>query len=137
MIHPLLVTRQLAEMNMDMVCLQTGVLHDVVEDTAATLEEVRKEFGEEVARCVDGVTKLSKLDLASREERQAESVRKMLLAMVNDIRVILVKLADRLPQHAHAGVAVARAAGTHSARDHRNLCAHRAPARHGKNSRRA
>ena len=96
MIHPLQVTRQLAEMNMDMVCLQTGVLHDVVEDTAATLEEVRKEFGEEVARCVDGVTKLSKLDLASREERQAESVRKMLLAMVNDIRVILVKLADRL-----------------------------------------
>src|SRR5882724_3721091 len=96
MIHPLLVTRQLADMHMDMVCLETGILHDVVEDTAATLEEVRKEFGEEVARCVDGVTKLSKLDLASREERQAESVRKMLLAMVNDIRVILVKLADRL-----------------------------------------
>jgi GTP pyrophosphokinase len=96
MTHPLLVTRQLADMNMDMVCLQTGLLHDVVEDTSATLEEVRKEFGDEVARCVDGVTKLSKLDLASREERQAESVRKMLLAMVNDIRVILVKLADRL-----------------------------------------
>ena len=96
MTHPLLVTRQLADMNMDMVCLQTGLLHDVVEDTSATLEEVRKEFGDEVARCVDGVTKLSKLDLASREERQAESVRKMLLAMVDDIRVILVKLADRL-----------------------------------------
>jgi len=77
MTHPLLVTRQLADMNMDMVCLQTGLLHDVVEDTSATLEEVRKEFGDEVARCVDGVTKLSKLDLASREERQAESVRKM------------------------------------------------------------
>src|SRR5512135_3423594 len=96
MTHPLLVTRQLADMNMDMVCLQTGLLHDVVEDTSATLEEVRKEFGDEVARCVDGVTKLSKLNLASREERQAESVRKMLLAMVDDIRVILVKLADRL-----------------------------------------
>ena len=68
----------------------------MVEDTSATLEEIRKEFGDEVARCVDGVTKLSKLNLASREERQAESVRKMLLAMVNDIRVILVKLADRL-----------------------------------------
>ncbi len=96
MIHPLLVTRQLADMNMDMVCLQTGLLHDVVEDTTATIDEIRKNFGEEVARCVDGVTKLSKLDMASREERQAESVRKMLLAMVNDIRVILVKLADRL-----------------------------------------
>lgn len=96
MIHPVLVTRQLAEMNMDMVCLQTGLLHDVVEDTIATIAEVKREFGEDVARCVDGVTKLSKLNLANREERQAESVRKMLLAMVNDIRVILVKLADRL-----------------------------------------
>ena len=96
MIHPLLVTLQLAEMQMDMTCLETGLLHDVVEDTSATLEEIRRNFGDEVARCVDGVTKLSKLNLASREERQAESVRKMLLAMVNDIRVILVKLADRL-----------------------------------------
>jgi guanosine-3',5'-bis(diphosphate) 3'-pyrophosphohydrolase len=96
MIHPLLVTRQLADMNMDMVCLQTGLLHDVVEDTGAKLEDVRKGFGDEVAKCVDGVTKLSKLNLASREERQAESVRKMLLAMVGDLRVILVKLADRL-----------------------------------------
>ena len=64
-----------------------------VEDTSAKLEDVRKAFGEEVARCVDGVTKLSKLNLASREERQAETVRKMLLAMVGDLRVILVKLA--------------------------------------------
>jgi GTP diphosphokinase / guanosine-3',5'-bis(diphosphate) 3'-diphosphatase len=96
MVHPLLVTRQLADMNMDMVCLQTGLLHDVVEDTSAKLEDVRRAFGDEVARCVDGVTKLSKLNLASREERQAESVRKMLLAMVGDLRVILVKLADRL-----------------------------------------
>jgi GTP pyrophosphokinase len=96
MTHPVEVTRVLAEMNMDLVCLQAGLLHDVLEDTGATLEEIRKTFGEEVARTVDGVTKLSKLDLASREERQAESVRKMLLAMVTDIRVILVKLADRL-----------------------------------------
>ncbi len=96
MIHPLLVTRQLADMNMDMTCLETGLLHDVVEDTTATLEEIRKGFGDDVARCVDAVTKLSKLNLASREERQAESVRKMLLAMVDDIRVIIVKLADRL-----------------------------------------
>ena len=67
MIHPLLVTRQLADMHMDMTCLETGLLHDVVEDTTATIEEIRKNFGEDVAHCVGGVTKLSKLDLASRE----------------------------------------------------------------------
>ena len=94
--HPLQVTLILAEMQMDLVCLETGLLHDVVEDTTATLDEVRKLFGDEVARVVDGVTKLGKLNLYSREERQAESVRKMLLAMVTDIRVVLVKLADRL-----------------------------------------
>jgi guanosine-3',5'-bis(diphosphate) 3'-pyrophosphohydrolase len=96
MVHPLQVTLILADMQMDMVCLVTGLLHDTVEDTSISLDQIRKEFGEEVARCVDGVTKLSKLHLYSREERQAESVRKMLLAMVNDIRVIIVKLADRL-----------------------------------------
>jgi guanosine-3',5'-bis(diphosphate) 3'-pyrophosphohydrolase len=95
-VHPLLVARQLADMNMDMVSIQTGLLHDVVEDTGAKIAEIKKLFGEDVARCVDGVTKLSKLNLASREERQAESVRKMLLAMVNDLRVVVVKLADRL-----------------------------------------
>jgi GTP pyrophosphokinase len=79
-----------------MVSLQTGLLHDTVEDTSVSLDQIRKSFGNEVAACVDGVTKLSKLHLYSREERQAESVRKMLLAMVNDIRVIVVKLADRL-----------------------------------------
>ena len=96
MVHPLNVTLILADMQMDLVCLETGLLHDTVEDTRVGLDQIRKEFGEEVARCVDGVTKLSKLHLYSREERQAESVRKMLLAMVNDIRVIIVKLADRL-----------------------------------------
>jgi GTP pyrophosphokinase len=96
MIHPLLVTRQLLEMNLDMTCLQTGILHDVVEDTSVTVAQVRKMFGDDVAHCVDGVTKLTKLDFASREVRQAESLRKMLLAMVDDIRVVLVKMADRL-----------------------------------------
>jgi guanosine-3',5'-bis(diphosphate) 3'-pyrophosphohydrolase len=96
MIHPLHVTLILADMQMDMVCLITGLMHDTVEDTTVNLEQIKKEFGPEVAACVDGVTKLSKLKLYSREERQAESVRKMLLAMVNDIRVIIVKLADRL-----------------------------------------
>ena len=96
MAHSVRVARILAEMRMDLVAMQTGLLHDVVEDTSVTVEQVRKEFGEEVARCVDGVTKLTKLDFFSAEDRQAESVRKMLLAMVEDIRVIMVKLADRI-----------------------------------------
>ena len=91
-----MVAHILADMRMDLVAMQTGLLHDVVEDTSVTVEQVRKEFGEEVARSVDGVTKLTKLDFFSAEDRQAESFRKMLLAMVEDIRVILVKLADRM-----------------------------------------
>ena len=94
--HPLQVAHILADMQMDVVCLQTGLLHDVVEDTGVKLEDINKRFGPEVARCVDGVTKLNKLHLHSKEARQAENMRKMLLAMVTDIRVILVKLADRL-----------------------------------------
>lgn len=95
-LHPLAVATILADMHMDLVCVETALLHDVVEDTGITIEEIRKRFGDEVATCVDGVTKLGKIQLYSREERQAESVRKMLLAMVGDIRVILVKLSDRL-----------------------------------------
>jgi guanosine-3',5'-bis(diphosphate) 3'-pyrophosphohydrolase len=96
MSHPLEVTWILAEMQMDQVCLETALLHDVLEDTQTSYEELARVFGDDVARCVNGVTKLSKINLANREDRQAESVRKMLLAMVEDIRVILVKLADRL-----------------------------------------
>ena len=96
MVHPLMVAHILADMRMDTVAIITGLLHDVVEDTSVTVEQVRKEFGDEVARCVDGLTKLSKLDIFSAEDRQAESFRKMLLAMVEDIRVIMVKLADRM-----------------------------------------
>ena len=96
MVHPVKVAHILADMRMDLVGMQTGLLHDVVEDTSVKLEDVRKQFGDEVARCVDGVTKLGKLDFYSAEDRQAESFRKMLLAMVDDIRVMMVKLADRL-----------------------------------------
>jgi GTP pyrophosphokinase len=96
MLHPVAVARILAGMQMDQVCLMTGLLHDTVEDTPTTIEEIKKAFGADVARCVNGVTKLSKINLDNREARQSESVRKMLLAMVEDIRVILVKLADRL-----------------------------------------
>jgi len=94
--HPIRVALILAEMQMDMVCLETGLLHDVLEDTSATMDDLRERFGEDVARCVDGVTKLSKISFANREDRQAESLRKMLLAMTSNIRVIIVKLADRL-----------------------------------------
>jgi guanosine-3',5'-bis(diphosphate) 3'-pyrophosphohydrolase len=96
MVHPVMVAHILADMRMDQVSMVTGLLHDVVEDTSVTVEQVRKEFGEEVARSVDGVTKLSQLDVFSAEDRQAETFRKMLLAMVEDIRVIMVKLADRI-----------------------------------------
>jgi GTP pyrophosphokinase len=96
LIHLIEVVRILADIHMDQTCLVAGMLHDTVEDTTATIEQVRKEFGDDVARVVDGVTKLAKLNFYSHEERQAESVRKMLLAMVSDIRVVLVKLADRL-----------------------------------------
>src|SRR5947209_12444764 len=94
--HPVMVAHILAGMRMDVVAMQTGLLHDVVEDTSVTVEQVRKEFGPDVARCVDGVTKLTKLDGISAEDRHAESFRKSLRAMVEGIRVIMVKPADRI-----------------------------------------
>ena len=94
--HPLAVAEILAAMHVDTTCLITAILHDVVEDTPTTVEELTKRFGADVARAVDGVTKLSKIHFYSREDRQAESVRKMLLAMTTDIRVVLVKLGDRI-----------------------------------------
>jgi len=94
--HPLEVVQILAEMKLDLVCLTAGMLHDVVEDTGTTSGAIEVEFGPEVARIVDGVTKIGRIKFMSREEQQAESFRKMVLAMVDDIRVVLVKLADRL-----------------------------------------
>ncbi|MFO7737546.1 MAG: bifunctional (p)ppGpp synthetase/guanosine-3',5'-bis(diphosphate) 3'-pyrophosphohydrolase [Desulfatiglandaceae bacterium] len=94
--HPLEAAYILAQMKMDVVCIVAGLLHDTLEDTEATLEEITRLFGEETANIVDGVTKISKMRFSSRKERQAENVRKMILAMSSDIRVILVKLADRL-----------------------------------------
>ncbi|GHU82361.1 (p)ppGpp synthetase [Clostridia bacterium] len=96
-IHPVAVASTLAEFMMDGATIAAGLLHDVVEDCAdVTLEAVQKEFGAEVAQLVDGVTKLTRLDFTTREEQQAESLRKMILAMSKDIRVVLIKLADRL-----------------------------------------
>src|SRR3954468_10777410 len=96
LIHPLAVADFLADMKLDAVAIAAGLLHDVVEDTLTTVERIEELFGKDVAHVVEGVTKISAMPFASSEQRQAESFRKMLLAMVDDIRVILVKLADRL-----------------------------------------
>jgi GTP pyrophosphokinase len=94
--HPLQVATILTELKMDVRAIAAGLLHDAIEDTKATIEEIRTVFGEEIADLVDGVTKLSKLPFSTREDRQADSFRKMFLAMAKDIRVIIIKLADRL-----------------------------------------
>ncbi|RZV33270.1 MAG: HD domain-containing protein, partial [Chromatiales bacterium] len=94
--HPVAVAHELAEMHLDSEAICAAILHDVVEDTPASLEEIQEKFGEEVALIVDGVSKLDQIQFRSRAEAQAESFRKMMLAMIEDIRVILVKLSDRL-----------------------------------------
>ncbi len=96
MIHPIEVAQTLADLRLDIASIVTGLLHDTVEDTHATLEQIEVEFGKEVAELVDGVTKLSKITFKTTEEKQAENFRKMVLAMAKDIRVIIVKLSDRL-----------------------------------------
>src|SRR5579871_5732471 len=95
-IHPLEVGQVLAELKMDSTAIAAGLLHDAVEDTDVSSEEIGKRFGEQVAHIVEGVTKLDKIKFANREDHQAENIRKMLLAMVTDVRVVIIKLADRL-----------------------------------------
>src|SRR5277367_2042432 len=95
-IHPLEVAEVLAEMKLDATAIAAALLHDAVEDTPATNEEIADRFGDQVAHIVEGVTKIDKIQFANREDRQAENVRKMLLAMVSDVRVVLIKMADRL-----------------------------------------
>ena len=116
--HPVEVAGILAGHKLDSASIATGLLHDTVEDTGATIEDMERLFGREVARLVDGVTKLNKLDLRSPHSAQAENFRKLLLAMSEDIRVLLVKLARPPPQHAdfalHQG---APEAPTHRVRD--------------------
>jgi GTP pyrophosphokinase len=96
LVHPLEVAAVLAEMRMDPACVAVGLLHDVLEDTLTDPEKLKEHFGPDVLHIVEGVTKISKIPFSSTEERQAETFRKLLLAMVDDVRVILVKLADRL-----------------------------------------
>lgn len=94
--HPLGVAAILAELKLDLPTIATGLLHDTVEDTAVTLQEIEKEFGKSIAELVDGVTKISKMNFRNTHEKQGENIRKMIVAMGKDVRVILVKLADRL-----------------------------------------
>ncbi|PYP92617.1 MAG: GTP pyrophosphokinase [Candidatus Angelobacter sp. Gp1-AA117] len=96
LIHPLEVAIVLADLKLDSTAIAAGLLHDAIEDTPVTNEDIQREFGDHVVHIVEGVTKIDKIEFASREERQAENVRKMVLAMVDDIRVVLIKLADRL-----------------------------------------
>lgn len=95
-VHPLETSKILADLNVDEITIVAGLLHDVVEDTEITLEKIEEIFGQDVAQLVDGVTKLSRIEFKSKEEQQVESLRKMFLAMAKDIRVIIIKLADRL-----------------------------------------
>ena len=95
-VHPLEVALVLAELKMDSTAIAAGLLHDAVEDTDVTTVEIEKRFGEQVAHIVEGVTKLDRIKFANREDQQAENIRKMLLAMVTDVRVVIIKLADRL-----------------------------------------
>jgi len=96
LIHPLEVAGILTQLRLDVASVATGLLHDTMEDTLTNIKEIQENFGEEIAQLVDGVTKISQISLRSSEEGQAENFRKMILAMVKDIRVILIKLADRL-----------------------------------------
>lgn len=95
-IHPVAVAAMLGEMDMDMPSIIAGMLHDVVEDTSVTIGEIREIFGDEIAYLVDGVTKLKRIPMSTKEELQAENLRKMFLSMASDIRVIVIKLVDRL-----------------------------------------
>jgi len=96
LIHPLEVADILADMRLDEVSVSTGLLHDVVEDTLVDLDTIRSYFGDEITRLVDGLTKIAHISNLSKEKQQAENVRKMVLAMITDVRVVLIKLADRL-----------------------------------------
>src|SRR5204863_8959969 len=94
--HPVEVATLLVNFKIAVTTVPAGLLHDVLDDTKATKEDLEREFGAEIAELVDGVTKIGKLAFSSREERQAENFRKMLVAMARDLRVLMIKLADRL-----------------------------------------
>ena len=129
-LHPLGVAVILAELRSDDATIAAGILHDVVEDTDATMEQVRDEFGDDVARLVEGVTKLTRIHFQSREQAQAENYRKMIVAMAEDHRVILIKLADRLHNMRTIEYLGKQKQRQKATRDARGLRAARAPARY-------
>ena len=129
-VHPVGVARIISELRLDVPSVCAGLLHDCVEDTSATAEDIGRLFGSEIQFLVDGVTKLGQIPWTTREERQAENFRKMLLAMARDIRVILIKLADRVDNMRTLRAHAAREAGAHRARDDGDLRAARQPPRH-------
>ena len=126
--HPLAVANILAQLHLDSQALTAALLHDVMEDTAVTKAEISRKFGKPVADLVDGVSKLDRIEFETHEEAQAENFRKMLLAMARDVRVILIKLADRLHNMRTLDAVPAEEAQAHRARDARNLRADRQPA---------
>ncbi len=121
--HPIEVARILAGLHMDHECIIAAMLHDVIEDTMIQRQTIVEKFGEKVADLVDGVSKLKQITFESRELAQAENFRKMMLAMAKDIRVILIKLADRLHNMRTLGALPSQKTSTNRFRDTRNLCA--------------
>ena len=123
--HPLAVASILSEWRLDAAGLAAALLHDVMEDTSVSRSEIESRFGTPVAAMVDGLSKLDQIEFASREDAQAESFRKMLLAMARDVRVILIKLADRLHNMRTLDAMAPHAPQAHRARDDRHLRADR------------
>ena len=128
-VHPLGVARICAQLHLDDATLVAALLHDTVEDTETDLDDIRGEFGDEVAKLVEGVTKLTRIQFQSREQAEAENYRKMIVAMAEDVRVILIKLADRLHNMRDDRVPRQAEAGAEGQGDARGLRAARAPAR--------
>ena len=133
--HPVAVAMLIAEQKLDDASIVTALLHDTIEDTLSTYSEVALRFGDEIAQLVDGVTKLTNLELSSVENEQAENFRKLLMAMSKDLRVLLVKLADRLHNMRTIQLPPAREAAAQGARDHGHLCAARRPHGHAVDAR--
>ena len=133
--HPLEVAAILTDLKLDDATIAAALLHDTIEDTAATRAEIDQMFGPDIGALVDGLTKLKKLDLVTKEAKQAENLRKLLLAIADDVRVLLVKLADRLHNMRTLSHMPPESAAAHRRGDARHLCAARRPHGHARAAR--